>query len=78
MFEKIPDNVVICINEGKTSNKILPQIKNKLCYTIDCSDNWKSKQNKIINETGNSIDRCENDTKYKYEYNGRCYDTMVI
>ena len=74
MFEKIPDNVVICINEGKTFNKILPQIKNKLCYTIDCSDNWKLNQKKIINRTGVCIDSCDNDTQNKYEYNGKCYD----
>jgi len=55
IFHKIPENVVICINETKTRNKILNQIINKKCYTIDCTDDWKSKQKKIIN----SFNGCE-------------------
>ena len=54
MFDLVPDNIVVCINEN--SNKILPQIKNKKCYTIDCSDNWKIKQKKIVNKKGICID----------------------
>ena len=46
IFDLIPENVVICINEDNNRNKIIPQIKNKTCYTIDCSDNWKSVQKK--------------------------------
>ena len=26
----------------------MAQLKQKKCYNIDCSDNWKSKQKKII------------------------------
>ena len=74
MFGGVPDNVVICINESNNQNKILPQIKNKTCYTIDCSNDWKSKQKKIINNTDECIDNCDNSTIYKYEYNGKCYD----
>ena len=32
MFYNVPDNVVICINEDKTKNKIFSLIKNKKCY----------------------------------------------
>lgn len=46
MFYGVPDNVVICINENNNQNIIFPQIKQKTCYTIDCSDDWKSKQKK--------------------------------
>ena len=49
MFYNIPENVVVCINENIIKNKIFPQIKNKACFTIDCTDNWKSKQKGIIN-----------------------------
>ena len=70
MFDNVPENIVICINESNT--KILSKIKNISCYTIDCSDNWKSQQKKIIN--GNCILVCKNDSKYKYEYHGKCYE----
>ena len=40
MFYGVPDNVVICINENNNQNIIFPQIKQKTCYTIDCSDDW--------------------------------------
>ena len=46
MFNNVPDNVVICINEDKTNNTIFPQIKNKACYNIDCTNDWKSRQKK--------------------------------
>ena len=74
MFYNVPDNVVICINEYDTLNKIFPQIKNKTCYVIDCSDNWKLKRKKIIKEKNICVDSCNNDTVYKYELNGRCYE----
>ena len=75
MFDFVPDNIVVCINEN--SNKILSQIKNKNCYTIDCSDNWKIKQKKIVNKTGICIDNNNNDILYKYEYEGIYYENCL-
>ena len=37
MFNGVPDNITICINENTTSNKIFPQIRNK-SYKVDCPD----------------------------------------
>ena len=74
MFQNVSQNIVICINENITQKKILPQIKNITCYTIDCTDNWKSKQKKIINKTNQCIESCDNNSQYPYEYNGKCYD----
>ena len=73
IFNNIPDNVVICINEEHANNIILPQIINKKCKNIYCSNDWKSNQKKIIYETGECIDSCEYNLIYKYEYNGKCY-----
>ena len=75
MFDNVPDNVVICINEDKTNNTIFPQIKDKKCYNIDCKNNWKSGQKKIIQGSNICIDNCQNNEQYKYEYNGKCYET---
>ena len=77
MFYNVPNNVVICINESNTKNKIFPQIKNKTCYYIDCSNNWKTKQKKIISETDECIDNCIQDSFNKYEYNGKCYSNCT-
>jgi len=66
IFKEIPDNIVICINEDITKNKIFPQIKDKTCYRKDCSNDWKSVQQKIINSNGECIPSCKNSGKYIY------------
>ena len=73
LFKNVPDNVVICIDVNINQNIIFPQIKNKSCYTIDCSDNWRISQKKIINGTGQCVESCENTSLHKYEYGGKCY-----
>ena len=55
IFNNVPQNIVVCINETINQNIIIPQLKRKKCYNIDCSDNWKSKQKTIIN----SVNGCE-------------------
>jgi len=72
MFDGVPDNVVVCINENNIGTKILPQIQAKKCFAKDCSTNWELSQIKIIKENGLCINSC-NETEYKYEYNGKCY-----
>ena len=63
MLYNVPENIVVCIN--RTEGKIYEQIKNKKCLTLDCSNNWKMNQKKIINATGECIDSCKNHTHYK-------------
>ena len=72
MFPYLLENIVICINPDINQNKVMPQIKNKTCYTIDCSNDWKLKQKKIISETEQCVDNCSI-SEYPYEYNGKCY-----
>ena len=74
IFYNITDNAVICIKEANTELKIFPQVNNRKCYVIDCSDNWKSKQKKIINNTNECIESCNENSLYPFEYNGRCYE----
>ena len=78
IFYNIPENVVICIDESITDNYIIiSQIKNISCYVIDCSNDWKSKQKKLIDNTNECIDNCENSARYKYEYNGKCFNNCI-
>ena len=75
MFSSVPENVVICIiNE----NKIFTQINStKKCPVFVCTNNWKSKQKKIINNTNECIESCDISLEYIYEYNGKCYENCL-
>ena len=65
-----PENIVICINDQYSTfiNNL-----NSACLKIDCSDDWKLNQKKIIDKNGTCIDSCSKDYAYKFEYNGKCY-----
>ena len=58
MFEGVPINVVICINENNIEN-LIQELSNLDCRVFDCSDNWKSNQLKIINNTKECIISCD-------------------
>ena len=77
IFGNIPENIVICYNESIAKRRIIPQIQKKICPVIDCSNNWISKQKKLINinNTIECVESCSNTSQYKYEYNGKCYST---
>ena len=51
----VPDNIVICINKTNNLSVILPQLETKKCYNIDCSDNWREKRKKAVE----NIEGCE-------------------
>ena len=75
IFDQIPDNVVICLNN--ISNIIFNKIKTKDCYTIDCSDDWRIEQKRIVNKSGICSDNSGNDIIFKYEYKGKYYENCV-
>ena len=72
ILDSVPDNFVICINENNNVDKLLEIINSKKCAVIDCSENWKSKQKKLIAENGTCIEDC---TNFKYEDDNKCYST---
>ena len=76
MFDNVPENIVICLNKN-INYKIMTKINNKNCSTIDCSNNLKSKQKKLINNNTECIDSCDNNMQYPYEYNGKCYENCI-
>ena len=75
IFNKVPDNVVVCININHTS-KIYPQLRNKKCLSIDCSDNWKLSQKQIINETCISVDNHDDYKQSTIEYSQIYYESI--
>ena len=77
MFDNIPKNVVIYINKSITNDR-LSQITGLICPIIDSTTDWKSKQNKLINNDNNDcVESCDNNPQYPYEYNGKCVDNCL-
>ena len=73
-FDMISANPVICIDQNNTILRAELEYDND-CYTIECSEDWKSKQKKIVNNK--CIDSCANSAQYNYEYNGKCIDNCT-
>ena len=72
IFNNVPNNVVICLNENNT--KILEKIQNKNSYRLDCSDDWKIK---LVNKTDVCFGYSNNIIFYKYEYHGEFYENLI-
>ena len=77
MFKNVLDNVVVIINENNSLKKFYKEINYTKCYAIYNINNLKLKQNKIINNTYECIEKCNDSTIYKYEYNGKCYENCT-
>ena len=56
IFDGVPDNIIICINENNTKSKIFSQLINK---TIDCSDDWEC----------NYYKNCQSKCQYYHYFN---------
>ena len=70
IFDLIPENIVVCLNEDNTLSQLKIELNKKKCPTIYCGNDWKSKQKKLV--YGN--DTCENDClNYTYENDNICY-----
>ena len=73
VFNALPDNIVVCLNEN--SNLIYQEIIKKNCYTLDCSDNWQLKQKKKVVKNNFCKDTSNNSVSFYYEYQGLYYET---
>ena len=88
MFNNVPIDIVICINETITKQKIFPQIKDIKCHTIDCTYFWKLRQKKLINNNEcieyndkdiikDSIKNMKNDEKLSKEEEIEYYNNII-
>ena len=75
IFNNVPNNVVVCLNEN--SNKIKKELQAINCYTIDCSDNWKINQKKLVNKADICFDNSNISILYNYEYQGLYYENCI-
>jgi len=65
IFEALPNNLVICIDDRDNNNiHLLSQLQILDCYSIDCSDNWKLNQKPIDFITGECINNLELSTQH--------------
>ena len=64
MFDQVPENIVICINPTNNPTILSRLQRISKCYIIDCSDDWKSKQKKILSNNGISRIPIPVQTKY--------------
>ena len=78
IFSYLAKNAVICIDKDKFEQSISRGINtDSSCYVIDCTDDWILKQKKLIYNTNQCIDSCDNSSQYPYENNGKCYDYCI-
>ena len=75
MFEGVPDNITYCTNNEEKMPRIMELLKNKNCSINDCSDNWNTKQKKIITEKNICVYDCSKDDLFFYEFKNKCYKT---
>ena len=68
-FLSASKNLVFCSNCYEIRNLV-----NNGCSKIDCSEDWRSKQNKINLENGQCIANCSLANKNKYIYISKCYE----
>ena len=74
IFYGVPDNIVYCSNNDENKPNIIEILKNKSCVFNDCSNNWKLKRKKIIDDNNICVDDCKEDNEYFYEYKNKCYN----
>ena len=74
-LNEVEENNVVCINES--NHKIISELKKKICYVIDYSNDWELKRRNIVNKK--SICKTKNNKyiTYKYEYKGNYYEHCV-
>ena len=69
-----PENLVYCIHNISSLKNINELILDKKeCPILDCSNNWRTMQKKLINERIECRDNCWNDETNKYMFENICY-----
>ena len=69
----VPDNLVYCSRNEDNIDKIISNMK-EICIINDCSNNWKIKRKKFINDKNICVNDCKEDIDYFYEYNNNCFN----
>ena len=73
-FKNVPENIVFCLNEK--FSKLISLKESKLCSQMNCEDNWRSNQKKIIFDLNKCIEDCNQ--IYPFEYENKCFKVCPI
>ena len=73
IFHGVPNNIVFCSSNEENLANIISEFKVRECVINDCTNNWRAKIKKYIDEKNTCIDDCKEDTEYFYEYKNKCY-----
>jgi len=64
IFGNVSENIVICVNENIAKKDIFSNVVNNSCSNLVFSNDWKLKQKKIIENSNQCIDSCDNNSDY--------------
>ena len=73
LSKDISENITYCFNSENENSELLEQLKNKKCSINYCSNNWRTKERKIIKEKNICVFDCSIDNQYKLEFRKECY-----
>ena len=66
------NNIVICMN-NQPNQDLTSSLSNGKCGIIDCSENFRENQNKVIADDGSCISSCQDSSENIYEFLNKCY-----
>ena len=66
------NNIVICMNNQQNQD-LTSSLSNGKCGIIDCSENFRENQKKVLADDGSCISSCQDSSENKYEYLNKCY-----
>ena len=73
IFRGTPENIYVCLDEEREPT-LAALIKNKICYTIDPTDNPSLNKKEMFNLTEKCIESCNGIYKYIYPNDNKCYE----
>ena len=78
IFYGIQKKIVYCSNNEENIAKIIEEFKERTCIINDCTNDWKKKRKKIIEEKNTCINDCKEDNEYFYENKIKCYKSCPV
>jgi len=70
----VPENITYCFNNENEITKLIEYLRAKNCSINDCSNEWITKERKMITEKNMCVYDCSGDDTYKYEFKNKCYN----
>jgi len=69
----VPENITYCFNKESEITQLFENLRAKNCSINDCSNDWITKERKMITEKNMCVYDCSEDDTYKNEFKNKCY-----